>query len=46
MNTKAICKFLVIPTLILTAALAVPSVAEQAASQTNPASTFATLEAA
>jgi monoterpene epsilon-lactone hydrolase len=46
MNTKAICKFLVIPTLILTAALAVPSVAEQAASQTNPALTFATLEAA
>ena len=45
MNTKAICKFLVIPTLILTAALAVPSVAEQAASQTNPAPTFATLEA-
>ncbi len=28
MNTKAICKFLVIPTLILTAALAVPSVAQ------------------
>ena len=46
MNTKAICKFLVIPTLILTAALAVPSVAEQAASQTNPAPAFATLEAA
>ena len=46
MNTKAICQFLVIPTLILTAALAAPSVAEQAASQTNSAPTFATLEAA
>jgi epsilon-lactone hydrolase len=45
MNAKAICKFLVIPTLILTAALAVPSVAEQAASQSNPTPTFATLEA-